>query len=483
MNPIYFDTLIVGAGISGISAAHYLQTDCPTKTYAMLEGRKNIGGTWDLFRYPGIRSDSDMYTFGFAFRPWTNPKAIAPRELILEYLEDTIQAEGIDQHILFEHRVTKVSWSSETARWTVTVSVGQLAQPKIFTCSFLSLCTGYYSYEAGYTPVFPGRETFKGTIVHPQKWPAGLDYSNQRIVVIGSGATAVTLVPALAAQAAHVTLLQRSPTYVVSQPAEDKIAKWLHRHLSAPLAYRINRWLRIRFQRYSYALARAYPKTVKKLLIRRIKKILGNDFDVATHFTPSYDPWDQRVCLVPDDDLFLALKAKKATIVTDQIAAFTPTGIQLASGRSLDADIIVTATGLAATVVCQFPVEVDGELVDFSQKVSYKGAMFSDIPNLTQVFGYTNASWTLKCDLVSQYVCRLINYMDQKGYHQACPRQHDPTLELVPFFDFTPGYLLRILDSLPKLGATMPWRLEQNYFHDQRTLLKDPLDDGVLECR
>lgn len=481
MNSTHFDTLIIGAGISGISAAHYMQTDCPNKTYAILEGRKNIGGTWDLFRYPGIRSDSDMYTFGFAFKPWTNAKTIAPREDIIAYLKETIQEEGIDQHILFEHRVNKATWSSEKAIWKIFVKTPYSDQPKIFTCSFLSLCTGYYDYEKGYTPSFPGSDQFKGQIIHPQKWTEDIDYTNKKIIVIGSGATAITLIPSLAKKATHVTMLQRSPTYIASQPSIDSIGQFFYKILPQKLAFKINRWRKIRVQQFSYLLSRKYPNFMKKLLIKGVQNALGKEHDIETNFTPKYAPWDERLCLVPDDDLFLAIKNKKASVVTDQIEQFTETGIQLQSGKSLEADMIVTATGLNATVVSNFDMEVDGTLVDFSKRVAYKGCMFSDVPNMSLAFGYTNASWTLKCDLVSQYVCKLINHMDKNGYQQCCPRQNDPNLELKPYLDFTPGYIMRVLDQLPKTGSREPWQVKQSYFYDKKVFEKSELNDGVME--
>lgn len=483
MNSTYFDTLIIGAGISGISAAHYMQTDCPHKTYAILEGRKNIGGTWDLFRYPGIRSDSDMYTFGFSFRPWTNAKTIAPGEAIIEYLEDTIKDEGIDQHILFEHRVNKATWSSEKSLWTISVKTSNSDQPKIFTCSFLSLCTGYYNYENGYTPTFKGSENFKGQVVHPQKWTKDIDYTDKEIIVIGSGATAITLIPSLAEKAAHVTMLQRSPTYIAAQPAVDTLGQWLYKILPTKTAFKINRWRKIRWQQFSYYLARKYPNFMRKSLLKQAKDALGSEFELDPHFTPKYAPWDERLCLAPDGDFFATLKNKQASIVTDHIEQFTETGIQLKSGKLLEADMIVTATGLSATVVSNFDIEVDGQLVDFSKTVAYKGCMFSDIPNMNLAFGYTNASWTLKCDMVSQYVCRLINYMDKNKFTQCCPMQNDPNLKLEPYMDFTPGYIQRVLDQLPKTGSTAPWRVEQSYYYDKDIFEKSALDDGVIEFR
>ncbi|TAE41742.1 MAG: NAD(P)/FAD-dependent oxidoreductase [Runella slithyformis] len=480
MNTTHFDTIIVGAGISGISAAHYMQTECPHKTYTILEGRKSIGGTWDLFRYPGTRSDSDMFTFGFAFRPWTEPRIIAPRESIMKYLVETVQEEGIEQHIRFEHKLLKAAWSSETATWSLTVLTPYAGIPQIFTCSFLSLCMGYYDYENGYTPDFAGKDTFKGAIVHPQKWDEALDYSNKKIVVIGSGATAITLLPSLAKKAAHVTMLQRSPTYVVAKPEIDVLAVWLNKILPKKTAYRLNRSRNIFFQRITYALAKAYPEATKKILFKRLKDSLGKDFDVDKHFKPSYNPWDQRVCLVPDGDLFEVLKAKKASVVTDHIERFTERGIQLQSGEVLEADVIVTATGLNAKLFNNITFEIDGKPVDFSKKIAYKSVMLNNIPNMTYAFGYSNASWTLKCDMTNQYTCRLINYMTENGYKQCMPVQNDPNLNLKPFLDFSSGYVLRTLDSLPKMGDKAPWKIEQNYFYDKKIFEKSPLDDGIL---
>jgi cation diffusion facilitator CzcD-associated flavoprotein CzcO len=482
MNTTNFDTLIVGAGISGISAAHYMQADCPSKTYAILEGRTNIGGTWDLFRYPGIRSDSDMYTFGFAFSPWIADKSIAPRELIIEYLEDTIKEEGIDKNILFEHKVINASWSTEDSKWSLAISTPQSEEPIIYTSSFLSLCTGYYDYKSGFTPNFPGNDKFKGLIVHPQHWPESLEVKDKNIVVIGSGATAVTIVPSLAAgEAAHVTMLQRSPTYIVSLPAIDKMSKWINKFFPKMLAYNINRWRNIMYQRLSYAVSRKYPNFMKKLIKKGVEKELGRGYDINSHFSPNYEPWDERLCVVPDSDLFNSIKSQKASIKTDHIETFTEDGIDLKSGEHLEADIIVTATGLNAIVVSNFDISVDGNVIDFSKHIAYKGSMFSDIPNMVYAFGYTNSSWTLKIDMVSQFFCRLINHMDKNGYKQACPRQNDPTLELTPFLDFSPGYVLRIVDKLPSLGSKKPWKLEQNYFYDKKILIKGAIEDGVIE--
>jgi cation diffusion facilitator CzcD-associated flavoprotein CzcO len=480
MTTTHFDTIIIGAGISGISAAHYIQADCPGKTYAILEGRTTIGGTWDLFRYPGIRSDSDMYTFGFAFKPWTNPKAIAPREDIMEYLEETVREEGIDKHIRFQHKLLGASWSSETATWSLMVSVPGSAEPQLYTCSFLSLCMGYYKYENGFTPVFAGAADFKGIIIHPQRWDETLDYSGKKIVVIGSGATVMTLVPVLAKTAGHVTMLQRSPTYVVALPDVDKTAVWLNNNLPKARAYKINRFRKILLQRLSYAFSRSYPGTMKKMLRKQLVAGLGKDFDIDKHFTPTYNPWDQRLCLVPNGDLFEVIKSQKASVITDQIEKFTANGIRLVSGGFIEADIIITATGLNASLFDNVSFEVDGEKVDFSKKVTYKSLMFDGIPNMTYAFGYTNASWTLKCDLVSRYTCRIINYMAKNGYKQCCPVQNDPNMVLKPFLDFNPGYVMRVLDKMPKMGDKKPWKIEQNYYYDKKMFEKSALDDGVL---
>jgi monooxygenase len=483
MSITHFDTIIIGAGISGISAAHYMQTDCSHKTYTILESRKTIGGTWDLFRYPGIRSDSDMYSFGFAFKAWRNPKVIAPREDIMDYLVETVKEDGIEQHIHFEHKLLKAAWSTETATWTLSVLTPFSDKPTLFTCSFLSLCMGYYDYENGYTPVFEGKDNFKGPIIHPQKWDETLDYTNKKVVVIGSGATAVTLVPALAEKAAHVTMLQRSPTYVINQPDIDAMAVWINKNLPEKMAFRINRFRKIRMQRLFYAFSRAYPNAMKKLIRMGVKKELGRDFDIDKHFNPTYNPWDQRLCLVPNGDLFKAIKDQKAAVLTDKIAHFTEGGIQLESGTFVEADIIVTATGLNAKLFIHIDFEIDNEPVDFSKKIAYKSVMFDGMPNMTFAFGYTNASWTLKCDMTNQYTCRLINYMDKKGYKQCMPVQNDPTLALKPLLDFNPSYILRILDELPKQGSKKPWMLEQNYFFDKEMFEKSALDDAVLVFR
>jgi monooxygenase len=478
----HVDVLIVGAGISGIGAAYYLQTRCPAKSYIILESRPTIGGTWDLFRYPGVRSDSDMYTLGYSFRPWRDPKAIADGLSILAYIRETAQTYGIDQKIRFGHRVRRAEWSSAEARWTVEAerSSGEVVR---LTCNFLYMCSGYYEYERGYRPEWPGMEQFTGPIVHPQQWPQDLDYAGKRVVVIGSGATAVTLVPAMAKQAAHVTMLQRSPTYIASLPSEDATANWLRRRLSSRLAYSLVRWKNVLTMMAYYNLMRWRPARMKRNLIQLIRDQLGPSYDVDTHFTPRYNPWDQRLCFVPDGDLFAAINAGSVTVVTDQIDTFTSAGIRLRSGTELPTDIIVTATGLVMKLMSGVQLCVDGRPVELSQTMSYKGMMFSDIPNLVGAIGYTNASWTLKCELVSQYVCRLLSFMDKRGYRQCTPRKTDPAITEEPIVNFTSGYVQRALPYLPRQGSRPPWKLYQNYLLDLIAFRFSKVDDGTLEFR
>src|SRR4030081_3562435 len=438
----HVEVLIVGAGLSGIGAGYHLQQKCPGKTYTILEGRDCSGGTWDLFRYPGIRSDSDMFTLGYSFKPWTEAKAIADGPNILNYVRQTATENGIDSKIRFNHRVKRASWSSPEARWTVeaerTAGEGGTEFMR-FTCNFLFMCSGYYKYEEGYTPEFSGTKDFAGRIVHPQKWTDDIDYAGKRVVVIGAGATAVTLVPEMAKRAAHVTMLQRSPTYVVSRPAQDPLANKLRRNLPAKLAYHLIRWRNVLFGMYFFQLSRRKPARVKELILGGVRIALGPDYDVATHFTPRYNPWDQRLCLVPDGDLFDAIREKRASVVTKEIDTFTRNGIRLKDGSELEADIIVTATGLNLQVMGGMEVSVDGRAIDFSKALNYKGMMYSDVPNLASAFGYTNASWTLKCDLTCEYGCRLINYMDRRGYRQCMPHNVAATTpELTPM-DSCPG--------------------------------------------
>lgn len=474
----HFDVVVVGAGISGIGAGYFLQRDCPDRSYVILEGRARSGGTWDLFRYPGIRSDSDMYTLGYSFKPWTQAKAIADGPSILRYLDETAREHGIDQHIRHQHRVVAASWSTPDARWSVTVERGAERERVEFTCNFLFMCSGYYNYDAGYLPHFDGREDFAGTIVHPQHWPEGLDYAGKRVVVIGSGATAVTLVPEMAKTAAHVTMLQRSPTYIVSRPSEDGIANWLRAKLPAKLAYRLTRLKNVGMQQLFYRIARKKPEQTKERIVQMVRDELGPDYDVATHFTPSYNPWDQRICLVPDADLFAAIREGQASVVTDHIERFEADGIRLKSGDLLPADVIVTATGLDLQLMGGVPFTVDGTRVEPAQSLGYKAMMYSDIPNLASSFGYTNASWTLKSDLTCAYVARLLNTMKKRGMRQATPRVGaDVTRE--DFLSFTSGYVQRAIDRFPKQGDKRPWRVHQNYTLDLIDLKFGGIDEGM----
>jgi cation diffusion facilitator CzcD-associated flavoprotein CzcO len=476
--PEHFNVLIVGAGLSGIGAGYHLQTECPAKSYVILEGRDAIGGTWDLFRYPGIRSDSDMYTLGYNFRPWRNAKAIADGPSILEYVRDTARENGIDKKVRFHHRVTRAEWSSQDARWIVEAQLGD--ETLRFSCNFLFMCSGYYDYANGYLPEFPEISSFAGKLIHPQHWPENLDYDGKRVVVIGSGATAVTLAPAMAEKAAHVTMLQRSPTYMVSRPSEDTIANSLRRKLPAMLAYQITRWKNVLLGMWFFRLARRKPEKVKAGILGLIRKQLGPDYDVATHFTPRYNPWDQRLCLVPDGDLFREINAGRMSIVTDHIERFTGSGIKLKSGEELEADIIVTATGLQMKLFSGLEVTVDGTRVDLAKTMSYKGMMFSGVPNFAAAFGYTNASWTLKADLTCEYVCRLLRYMDRHGYRQCMPKR-DPSVAEVPWLDFTSGYVQRAINQLPRQGAEKPWRLYQNYARDLMALRFGSVSDGAMQ--
>ena len=483
MSVEHFDVIVVGAGLSGIGAGYHLQANCKGKSYVILEGRDCIGGTWDLFRYPGIRSDSDMYTLGYSFKPWTDPKAIADGPSILEYVRETAREYGIDRKIRFRHRVKRASWSSADARWTVEAERGEEREIVRFTCGFLFMCSGYYRYEAGYEPEFPGRERFAGRIVHPQEWTDDINYAGKRVVVIGSGATAVTLVPELAKTAKHVVMLQRSPTYVVSRPSEDPIAHKLRRYLPAMLAYQIVRWKNVLRGMYIYRLCKRDPERIKRLIVGGVRMELGPDYDVAKHFTPRYKPWDQRVCLVPDGDLFGAIKAGRASVFTDEIETFTEDGIRLKGGETLAADLIVPATGLQLQPVGGLELSVDGKPVELPKTMSYKGMMYSDVPNLASAVGYTNASWTLKCDLTCAYVCRMLNLMDAKGYRQATPRRTDPTVTPEPWVDFSSGYVVRAEKLFPKQGSKRPWRLYQNYALDILSLQFGKLEDGVMEYR
>ncbi len=477
----HFDVLIVGAGLSGIGAAWHLQDRCRGRSYAILEGRAASGGTWDLFRYPGIRSDSDMYTLGYRFRPWKEAKAIADGPSILKYIREVAGDHGIDGRIRYRHRVVAASWSTPEARWTVEVERGEARERVRFTCNFLWMCSGYYRTDAGYLPDFPGMERFRGRIVHPQKWTDDIDYAGKKVVVIGSGATAVTLVPAMAdGGAAHVTMLQRSPTYMAVRPSQDPFATKMRKRLPLKLAYAVTRWKNVLLGMYFYQLCRRQPQKVRDALLGYVRQMLGPDYDVGKHFTPSYKPWDQRLCLVPDADFFRAIRQGKVSVVTDHIETFTETGIKLKSGVELEADLIVTATGLVLVPVGGTKLAVDGEPVDLSQRYIYKGMMYSDVPNLASVFGYTNASWTLKADLVCEYVCRLLNHMERKGFRQCMPHNDDPSLQEEPWVSFSSGYIQRALAQQPKQGSKRPWKLYQNYALDLLSLRFGKLRDAAM---
>lgn len=479
MSDEHFDVLIVGAGISGIAAAYHLQTRSPDRSYAILEAREAIGGTWDLFRYPGIRSDSDMYTFGFAFRPWTDGKVFADGPAIREYVSDTARRNGIEANIRFGTRVAHANWDSETARWTVRTERGADGKSTSFTCNFLMMCSGYYRYDQGHMPEFAGMEDFSGAIIHPQLWPEAVDYAGKRVVIIGSGATAVTLVPAMAEQAAHVTMLQRSPTYIAARPSRDGFADFMRKILPSKIAYSVTRAKNVLLTIYVYELSQRWPGFVKRQVIKAIADRLGPDFDVERHFSPSYKPWDQRFCLAPDGDFFDVLADGSASIITDQIDRFTKTGIKLTSGEEIEADLIIPATGLEMQLFGGMTLSVDGAMVRAADTVTYRGMMLSGVPNLALAFGYTNASWTLKIDLTCERVCRLLNHMTAKGFDYCVPTPPDD-LETAPMLDFSSGYVQRALAQLPQQGVKSPWRTYQNYVQDMLTIRFGKLEDGAL---
>lgn len=477
----HLDVLIVGAGLSGIGAACHLQTRCPGKSYAIFEAREAIGGTWDLFQYPGVRSDSDMFTLGYSFRPWKEAKAIADGGAICNYIRETARDNDVERKIRFRHRIVRAAWSTAEARWTVEAERGDTGEKVQVTCSFLFICSGYYRYDQGHTPDFAGTERFQGKIVHPQLWPADLDYAGKRVVIIGSGATAVTLVPAMAERAAHVTMLQRSPTYVVSLPSRDGVADALRAALPPRAAFAMVRWKNILVSTVGYQMSRRTPGLMKKMLRRQAQRALPQDYDVDTHFKPRYDPWDQRLCLIPDGDLFVALSNGKASIVTDQIESFTEKGLKLSSGAELEADVIVTATGLNLLAFGGLQMTVDGREIDYGKTVGYKGMMLSGVPNMAYALGYTNASWTLKVDLVCDYVCRLLNRLDARGESICTPRGPDPSEPTEPFLNLASGYIQRAVDHLPKQGTRAPWKLYQNYIRDLIDFRFGKLDGEGME--
>jgi monooxygenase len=471
------DVLIVGAGLSGIGAAWHIQQGCPGKRYAVLEARAAIGGTWDLFRYPGVRSDSDMYTLGYGFQPWTAGKAIADGSSIKHYIEDTARRNGIDRHIRFNHKVVGAHWSSGEALWRVEVEVDGAVQ--VLQARFLYMCSGYYSYDEAYRPAFSGEDSFGGRIVQPQFWPRDLDWRGKRVVVIGSGATAVTLVPSMAAEAAHVTMLQRSPTYVVSRPSEYRFAQKYRRWLPEKAAYLATRWRVIVESMLLYRVARAKPELAKQKIVAMARHQLGRGYDVDTHFTPKYKVWDQRVCVVPDGDLFKAIRSGRASVVTDQIERFDEHGLLLKSGQVLEADIVVMATGLKIRIMGGIAITVDGKPYRPNEAMSYKGMMLSGLPNFVMSFGYTNASWTLKADLTAQYVCRLLRYMDRHR-HAIAVVHREAGVEPRPFLGFTSGYVQRAARELPQQGARAPWQVYQNYLQDMLTIRFGRIADGIM---
>ncbi|OGA79931.1 MAG: FAD-containing monooxygenase EthA [Burkholderiales bacterium RIFCSPHIGHO2_01_FULL_63_240] len=477
----HFDVLIVGAGLSGIGAARHLKSQCPGKTFAILEGRATMGGTWDLFRYPGIRSDSDMYTLGYNFKPWTEPQVIADGDRIRNYIQETARENAIESHIRYDSKVTSADWQSDTATWTLTVQKksGETTQ---LTCNWLMMCSGYYNYEEGFTPEFKGREDFKGQVIHPQFWPENLDYSGKRVVVIGSGATAITLIPSMTDKAKHVTMLQRTPSYVISVPQFDPMVRVLLKFLPEMTVYKMSRARNNFITQMIFKLSRKYPNFMRKLLLKQVQAQVGKDFDMK-HFTPPYNPWDQRLCAVPNGDMFKVLRKGKASVVTDHIDRFVSNGILLKSGQTLEADIIVTATGLNLRLFGGMTMSVDGKAIEMNQHISYKGVMFSDIPNFSNTLGYTNASWTLKADLIAEYVCRLLKHLDKTGNRIAVPERKDPSVKPTQLLEMTSNYVARAEAYLPKGADRAPWKLYQNYALDKEQLHNGKLEDGVMAFR
>ena len=476
----HLDVLIVGAGLSGIGAAHHLQTESPWADYAVFEARGAIGGTWDLFRYPGIRSDSDMFTLGYSFRPWPGAKAIADGDDIRQYIVDTAAEAGIDRRIRFHHRIVSADWSTDDARWHVIAERTDTGETVELTAGFLFSCSGYYRYDQGYLPDFEGMDRFGGQIIHPQQWPADFDGTGKRIVVIGSGATAITLVPSLAKTAAHVTMLQRSPTYVMALPTKDPLANLLRRLLPEKVSGPIIRWQHALVSQGFFQLSRRRPELVKKVLRKGLERQLPAGYDIDTHFTPSYNPWDQRLCVVADGDMFTAIKKGTASVVTDRIDTFTETGLRLESGTELDADIVVTATGLELLFIGGIEITVDGEKVDVPSKLTYKGMMLQDVPNLALALGYTNASWTLKAELTCDYVCRLINELHETGNRQCTPRSNGAEISDDPVFNLSSGYVTRNADKLPRQGKSFPWQVRHSYLADYRAMKRKPIVDGAM---
>lgn len=475
-----YDVIIVGAGLSGIGAAFHVQDKCPDRSYIVLEGRAAMGGTWDLFKYPGIRSDSDMFTLGFSFNPWKNPKAIADGPAILKYIKETARDFGIDKNIRFNHKVANAIWIEETAEWELDLAEHEAVSYQKMRCKFLFTCCGYYNYAQGHKPHFPNSEAFEGTIVHPQEWDTSLNYTDKKVVVIGSGATAVTLVPEMAKKASKVTMLQRSPTYIMNLPSEDPIANFFRKIFPKQWAHTLSRWKNILVSMLLYQVSRRWPNAIRNLLQGGVKKELGEDY-MQQHFVPKYNPWDQRLCLIPDNDLFNAVKEKKAEVVTDTIEQFTPTGIKLDSGKELDADIVVTATGLQLQLLGGMQLQVNGKTIETQNVHCYRGVMLSGIPNFAVAIGYTNASWTLKCDLNCHFVTRILNYMQEHEHEKVTPRFDSSVFETEPLLDFDAGYVKRANHILPKQGSKAPWKVYQNYIKDTLSLKYGKVSDRFLE--
>ena len=476
------DVLIIGAGLSGIGGACQLRSKCPNQSFIILESREASGGTWDLFRYPGIRSDSDMYTMSYGFKPWRDAAAIADGDKILRYIRETATEYDVERHIRYRHKVVAAHWSSAEKRWRVTAERGDTGELITVSCKFIFSCSGYYDYESGYTPDFEGIDHFQGELFHAQHWPKALDYAGKRVVVVGSGATAVTLVPTMSHHTSHLVMLQRSPTYIANVPQEDPTARLLRKFLPISWAFRLTRWKKVLFQIYLYRLSRRRPKDLRRFLLGQVREELGPDYDVATHFTPRYDPWDQRLCAVPDGDMFAAIREGRAEVVTDHIDHFTAAGLQLKSGAHLEADIVVLATGLNLKFVGGVEYQIDGKPVDFTQHYIYRGMMFSDIPNLAFTVGYTNSSWTLKVELTANYMCRLLNHMQKQGLDCVVPRLKG-SIQEEPFLDFNAGYVLRSRNRFPKQGNRLPWKNYQNYIWDFISLRLGRLRDKELEFR
>ena len=478
----HFDNLIIGAGLSGISAAYYLKTQCPKRSFAILERRAGIGGTWDLFKYPGIRSDSDMHTLGFAFKPWTDEQSIADGDRIMSYLAETVDQYGLREKICFRRTLLSADYDEQRAVWVLIIHNQETGATEPWTCRFLNLCTGYYDFDEGHDPAFKGREQFQGQIIHPQFWPEDLDYDGKRVAVIGSGATAVTLVPAMAEHAGHVTMVQRSPSYVISVPGQDKIAIALRKWLPPKAAYNMVRWKNVLINLLFFQWARKNPGPARRFLLKKMKKDLSPEC-IEQHFTPSYNPWDQRLCAVPDSDMFTAINEGRASIVTDHIAAFTSNGLKLQSGGEIEADIIVTATGLKLNAFGNAALSINGKPLRSGELMTYKGMMFANVPNIAVTTGYTNSSWTLKADLVSQYIARLMSYMDERDLVECMPVLNDPAAEKEDVIDFTSGYVTRARDILPKQGKRPPWRLAQSYPRDIARMRFGRIDDEVMRFR